>query len=81
MKNTGVVDYAMIAVGTLYSLANIEQILGIVLLIIQLLWIITKFVYKIYTAIKKEENLDDYDDEYDELIGNIEDLIEDDKDE
>ena len=81
MKNTGVVDYAMIAAGTLYSLANIEQILGIVLLIIQLVWIITKFVYKIYTAIKKEENLDDYDDEYDELIGNIEDIIEDDKDE
>lgn len=49
------VDTFLLTVGSLYSLANIEHILGIIILVIQLVWIVAKLVIKIVNAIKHGE--------------------------
>lgn len=76
MKDTNVFDYALIAVGTWYSVANIEQILGIVLFIIQIGWILIKLGYSIYTVIKENGDLNEVEDEVNDVKEFIENIIE-----
>ena len=52
MKNLEIVDYTLLTLGTTYSIANIESVLGIVILMFQLGWILTKTVCRIYKAFK-----------------------------
>ena len=56
MSNTNeVVDGFLLAVGSAYSLSNLEQTLGVVILIIQLIWLTFKLAYKIYISIKNKK--------------------------
>lgn len=71
-----VVDYSLIAVGSVISFANIETILGIVLLIIQISWLLTKLIYKIVITIKQKGNLDELDKEVTDITEVIETIIE-----
>ena len=41
------VDTFLLTTGIFYSLANIEQILGIIILIVQIMWFAVKIFYKI----------------------------------
>lgn len=53
-NNTNTFDACLLSIGTVYSLANIEQILGVIILIIQLVWILAKLGVKIFNAIKEK---------------------------
>lgn len=75
-----VVDYSLIAVGSVISFANIETILGIVLLIIQISWLLTKLIYKIVITINKKGNLDELDKEVTDITEVIETIIEENQD-
>lgn len=83
MKTDRIIDWVLIASGSIYSLANIEHILGIAILTIQLAWIIAKLTVKIVNAIKNGQNLDDLDDDVSDTIdtiGDIKDIISKDED-
>lgn len=67
-----VVDVCLLTVGTATGLANIEHILGIIILVIQLAWLITKLVVKIVNTVKNKENLDTLDDDVGSVIGQME---------
>lgn len=71
-----VVDYSLIAVGSVISFANIETILGIILLVIQISWLLTKLIYKIVITIKQKGNLDDLDKEVTDITEVIETIIQ-----
>ena len=60
-KITSVIDYVLIATGLTISLADIHQILSIILLVFNVCWIIWKVGYRIYMNIKnkKLENIED----------------------
>ena len=77
MKHNDIIDYTMILTGSIYSLANIEHILGIVILSIQLIWIISKLVYKVIEKIKKREPLEDLDEDVKDTIEDLTDIYED----
>lgn len=49
------VDSCLLAIGSAYSLANIETVLGIIILCIQLTWIVAKIVSKFYYRIKNKD--------------------------
>lgn len=75
MGNTEkVIDVCMLSVGGIYSLANIEHILGIIILVIQLVWIFSKLVAKIINTIKRKENLDTLDADVGSVIGSLSDI-------
>lgn len=77
MKNVeNVVDVAMLTVGSTYSLANIEHILGVIILIIQLTWILTKLIVKIVNTAKSNGSLDALDKNVDDVIEKLEDIKE-----
>ena len=67
-----VVDVCLLTVGTATGLANIEHILGIIILVIQLAWLLTKLLVKIVIAIKHNENLDNLDDDVGSVISHLE---------
>lgn len=52
---SNVVDNVLLVFGFTYALNDIESILGITLLIIQLLWLFSKFFIKLYDKIKKKD--------------------------
>lgn len=58
------IENGLIALASLFGLANMESILGIIILAFQLVIILYKFGVKIYNKIKKKE--------YDSLIEDIE---------
>lgn len=49
------IDVCLITTGSVYSLANIESVLGIAILIIQLVWIVCKLTAKIINIIKTKK--------------------------
>lgn len=51
MKIHDTVDVCLLSIGSIYSLANIEQILGIIILFIQIAWLCVKIGCKIYNKI------------------------------
>ena len=72
MANTEkVIDGCLLSIGSAYSLANIEHILGIIILIIQLLWIATKLTVKIVNAVKNKIPLELFDDDVGSVVGQI----------
>lgn len=52
---SNVVDNVLLVFGFTFALNDIESILGITLLIIQLLWLFSKFLIKLYDKIKKKD--------------------------
>ena len=66
-----VVDVCLLTVGTATGLANIEHILGIIILVIQLAWLLTKLIVKTVIAIKHNESLDNLDDDVGSVIGHL----------
>ena len=72
MNNTeNIIDGCLLTVGTVTGLANIEHILGIIILVIQLAWIITKLVVKIVKAIKSDVPLEELDDDVGSVVGQL----------
>ena len=77
MSNTNdVVDGFLLAIGSAYSLANLEQTLGVVILIIQLIWLITKLAFKIYISIKTKELSTIINDDVFEVVDIIDDIVD-----
>lgn len=73
-KATDVVDYGLLAVGSWWSLANIEHILGIIILVIQLVWLLTKLIVKIVRTVKNNKPLNVHDNDVKAVIDIIEDV-------
>ena len=74
LKSTAPIDYLLLAVGSVYSFANIEEVLGIIILAIQLTWIVSKLVFKIVEAIKNNKIPHDIGDDVKDTIDAIEDI-------
>ena len=69
------VDGLLLATGSGYALANIQNALGIAILVIQLAWITTKFVVKLVHKLKnKETDISDLDEDITNVIGSLEDI-------
>lgn len=66
-----VVDSCLLIVGTATGLANIEHILGIIILVIQLAWLLTKLIVKIINTINNNESLDNLDDDVGSVIDQL----------
>ena len=69
-----IVDYSLIAMGTTVSIANIESILGIIMLSIQGLWLAIKLVIKVIDYIKNKKNLTELDGEVEDLVDFVGDI-------
>lgn len=73
------IDVCLLSIGSAYSLANIESILGIIILVIQLIWFTIKFVSKIVNAIKSGssvvEVISENADEFIEIVDDVRDAI------
>lgn len=82
-KITEIVDYVLIGTGVTISLSDIHQILSIIILVFNVLWILTKCVIKIYQKIKEKryeeiaEDIKSTADELQELDNSIKDKKED----
>ena len=73
-KTVDFIDYTLIVLGTSISIANLQELLGVILLVIQIIWLLIKLIVKIATTIKNKGNLNDLDDDVSELtntIGNV----------
>lgn len=73
-KNVDFIDYTLIVLGTSISIPNLQELLGVILLVIQIIWLLIKLIVKITTTIKNKGNLNDLDDDVSELtntIGNV----------
>ena len=74
-KVSEVIDGLLLATGSGYALANIQNALGIAILVIQLAWITTKFVIKLVHKIKsKETDVTDLDEDVSNVIGSLEEI-------
>lgn len=66
------IDTLLLITGTATGLANIESILGVIILVVQLLWLVFKLVYKIIASIKNKTSLDLLDKEVEDIVEVIE---------
>lgn len=67
MQTENTIDTALISIGSVYSLTNIREILGIIILCIQIIWFTLKIFFKIYRSIKNKHPLDLTNDDINEL--------------
>lgn len=74
-KIIDLIDYGLIATGTLVSLENIETMLGIAILIIQFIWLVTKLVVKAIQVIKADGDLNELDKDIDNIVDFVEDAL------
>ena len=70
------IDTCLLTVGSIYSLANLEEVLGIIILVIQLSWIITKFVLKILKTKNQKTEVEYIDQEVDTFVDNLKEIKE-----
>ena len=70
-QNKDVIDTVLITLGGTAALANIEYVLGILILVIQIIWILFKFGFKLYTLIKNKKSIEDVDDVFEETIDGL----------
>lgn len=80
MGKTNLIDTVLIAIGTMYSITNIKEVLGIIILLIQFIWIIVKLIDKIYRTIKTKKSLDEVDKDIENLTDFLEKMMGDDED-
>lgn len=72
MKNIhNTIDNILIALGATWSLANIQTLLGIIVLVFQIVWLTFKLIVKIINTIKTKGNLDDLDKDVDKITDKI----------
>lgn len=76
MKTDNLVDGLFLAIGTGYSLSNIQTVLGVILLVLQIVWIIAKIVIKVIRKAKTGEPVDILSDEVDDALEAADKLIE-----
>lgn len=57
--NSQNIDFLLMATGFTYSIANIEQVLGIIILIIQIIWFSLKLYIKFKEISKYTEDKND----------------------
>lgn len=69
-----VVDSVLLLVGGAYSLANIEHVLGIIILVIQISWILAKLINKFITVHKTKSDLSTLDGDVNNVIGTLTDI-------
>lgn len=69
-----IIDTCLLTVGTASGLSNIENILGIIILIVQILWLSVKITFKIINAIKGKKDLTTLDDDVSSVVSQIEEL-------
>ena len=73
MNGYKIVDNILITIGLAFAISDIESILGIIILIVQLVWILAKAVIRIYQAIK-EKNTKEVTDSLKDLSEDLTDL-------
>ena len=73
MNGSKFVDNALIAIGLAFAISDIESILGIIILIVQLVWILAKAIVRIYHAVK-EKNGKEVTDSIKDLSDDLTDL-------
>lgn len=78
MKVSKGIDATLILAGFAYGLDNIQNILGIIILVIQLLWFTIKLALLVAKAIRSG-NLEDGDKALDEFIEDAKEAIKGDK--
>ena len=69
MNGSKFVDNVLIAIGLAFAISDIESILGIIILIVQLVWILSKAIVRIYHAVKEKNDK--------EVTDSLKDLSED----
>lgn len=69
-----IIDGALIALGFTYSLQNIESMLGIIILAIQVIWLLAKFIVKVVTYIKNKKELSELDPDVSDITDKISDI-------
>ena len=72
MNGSKIVDNVLIVCGLTVALADIQSVLGIIILITQILWILAKAIIRIYHAVKEKnekEVTDSLKDLSDDLTG------------
>lgn len=74
MNNNNTVDSILLALGTAFSLTNIESVLGIIILIIQIIWITFKLIYSLKEKLKSNKPIDDLDVDVNEIINKANDI-------
>lgn len=62
------IDAVFLTAGTTYGIANISDVLGIIVLSLQVVWLATKIIVKVVRHIKEGKELAEIDDEVDGLI-------------
>lgn len=62
------------AVGTAYSLENIETILGIIILCIQIIWLVSKLFYKLYLLRKNKATIEDVGNEVNNTVKQLQNI-------
>ena len=67
-KTETIIDVCMLTIGTTYSLANIYETLGIIILTIQLTWIIIKIAARIIKAIREHDPFSAVEEDIDEEV-------------
>lgn len=55
MDYKNAITYGLMSINTIFSLANIKEIIGLILLIIQLVWAMIIIVFKIINAFKDKK--------------------------
>lgn len=71
-KVNGLLDIILVAAGTITGIANIEQVLGVVILGVQAAWLLVKLIVKIIQQIKSNKPLESLDDDvkrFTDLLG------------
>lgn len=76
VKYETMLDASFITIGMTYSLANIETILGVIILAIQLVWILFKCATKIFQFIKKKITFKELSENIDETVEHLESIRE-----
>lgn len=69
--NEKVFDGVLLAAGSMWSLANLEETLGVVLLIIQITWLLIKFIDKLIYTIRNKDDLSSMDEQVSQIISLI----------
>lgn len=70
----GVIDACFITVGTITGIANIKDILGVIILVFQVIWIVSKFVMKLYRTIKLKKDISELDVDAKDVIDTLNDI-------
>lgn len=77
MNGYKIVDNILITIGLAFAISDIESILGIIILIVQLVWILVKAIIRIYHAVKEKnekevtDSLKDLSDDLTDLKNNL----------